>query len=459
MATAYRIKIDPSRIGLLGYKYNEAAAAKLSELLQKDLDRHHVFFLARGYHNHMSHHLCTLYGAGATPEELQAAFDRDAEIQIDRFQLKDGVLEDLRRDWAANAPKYLGDAKYYADFLRYFQEEVEAKGWKNALVEYLFSGEESTHDMYRRSWGSFAHSFIQLMYGIEWDQPAIIAQGLAQSAIHDTYVGDFLEKVEKAAAANPPSRRLNTAELYEQVHSDPEFVNSVRNGNPNKILDSIEVLCPEEGVKYLAQVKADPNNLAEGIAENIHTAAYMVSACIFHPPDYPRFDFFLIHHLTIGPFLLLIQDAAWIPDSVKLRTLEWKTRFDILHYVVRWAPPLQLDSISSYKPKDTTLVDNLEELLPRFFNMPDDGHVVKTARALVLAQSVSQDYLDRPWIRIKDDKTWLNAQYLLLDSTWEHPDYPWVRTAGWDEAWKDSGLPETILTEHHKAETLFQASV
>lgn len=38
MATAYRIQIDPSRIGLLRYKHNKAAAAKLSELLQKDLD-------------------------------------------------------------------------------------------------------------------------------------------------------------------------------------------------------------------------------------------------------------------------------------------------------------------------------------------------------------------------------------------------------------------------------------
>lgn len=62
----------------------------------------------------MVHHLCTLYGAGATPEELQAAFNRDAEIQICQFQLNDGVLEDLCRDWAANAPKYLGDAKFLA---------------------------------------------------------------------------------------------------------------------------------------------------------------------------------------------------------------------------------------------------------------------------------------------------------------------------------------------------------
>jgi hypothetical protein len=122
--------------------------------------------------------------------------------------------------------------------------------------------------------------------------------------------------------------------------------------------------------------------------------------------------------------LLSIQDAAWISHSVKLRTLEWKARFDILHYIVRWAPPLQLDSIRSYTPKNTTLVNNWEELLPRFINMPDDGHVVKAARALALAQRLSQDYLDRPWIRVKDNMTWLKAQYLLLDSIWEHPNLP-----------------------------------
>ncbi|KAL6702194.1 hypothetical protein J3F84DRAFT_357031 [Trichoderma pleuroticola] len=57
MATAYRIQIDPSRIGLLGYKHDKAVAAKLSELLQKDLGGHHVFFLARGYHNHVTQQL------------------------------------------------------------------------------------------------------------------------------------------------------------------------------------------------------------------------------------------------------------------------------------------------------------------------------------------------------------------------------------------------------------------
>ncbi|KAK1239862.1 hypothetical protein MKX08_007304 [Trichoderma sp. CBMAI-0020] len=151
-----------------------------------------------------------------------------------QFQLNNGVLEYLRQNWAANAPKYLGDAKYYTEFLRYIQEHVDTRA-----LPILSS-----------------------------------SSCLVQSAIQDTYVGDFLDMVHKAAA-KPSSQRLNTSELW-------------------------------------------------------------------------------------------------------------------------------------------------EELLPRFISMPN-GHVVKTARALGLAQPLSQGYLDRPWIRIKDDKTWLNTQYLLLDRTCENP--------------------------------------
>ena len=132
------------------------------------------------------------------------------------------------------------------------------------------------------------------MYGIEWEQPAIIAEGLAQTGIHTTYVGDFLTKVEKIASENPPTRRLTTSELLEQVQSDKRFVNSVRFDDPNEILNGVEVLCPDEAIEYLSKVKIEPDELEERVAENIHTAAYMVSASVFHPPNDPKFDFFLM---------------------------------------------------------------------------------------------------------------------------------------------------------------------
>lgn len=37
MATSYKIQIDPDNCGLMGYKCDEVAATKVSELLQKDL--------------------------------------------------------------------------------------------------------------------------------------------------------------------------------------------------------------------------------------------------------------------------------------------------------------------------------------------------------------------------------------------------------------------------------------
>ncbi|KEY73959.1 hypothetical protein S7711_09455 [Stachybotrys chartarum IBT 7711] len=268
------------------------------------------------------------------------------------------------------------------------------------------------------------------MYGIEWEQPAIIAEALAQAAIHDNYVGTFLSKVEKAAAADPSKMSLTLPELLEQGHSDENFVNSFRHEDPNAI-----------------RVKIDPEDVEERVAENIHTAAYMASASVFHPPHVYRYDFFLIHHLTLAPILVLLGQATWIPQKVKYRILEWKGRFDILQYVARWCPPLQIESVAKYKPYDASLADSKKELLPRFHGKPDDGHAIKVARALVIAQRISRKYRDRPWIRIKDYATWLKAMYVLLDSTiLVHSGFPWVRSAGWDEAWEESGYPKGVPT-------------
>lgn len=101
----------------------------------------------------MLHHLLTVYAAGGSPEALQAAFDQDAHMQAKALELKAGVLENLQEDWSS-AAKYLGKAEYYPDFLRYFQLEVEKKGWKLVLLEYLLSGEERAEDLFCRSFSS-----------------------------------------------------------------------------------------------------------------------------------------------------------------------------------------------------------------------------------------------------------------------------------------------------------------
>ena len=112
-------------------------------------------------------------------------------------------------------------------------------------------------------------------------------------------------------------------------------------------------------------------------------------------------------------------------------------RMDIVQYVARGVPPLRADLMSAFKPREETLVSKPEELLPRFHAIRDDGHTVKVARAMLLAQRLSQKYADRPWIRIKDDDMWLKIHYCLLEGTESTGEEGrWVRTAGFEEAWK-----------------------
>jgi len=54
--------------------------------------------------------------------------------------------------------QYLGDEKRYSDFLRFFQGEIEKKGWENVLNEYLFSFDERSDDMLVRLFSGMSTS-------------------------------------------------------------------------------------------------------------------------------------------------------------------------------------------------------------------------------------------------------------------------------------------------------------
>ena len=109
---------------------------------------------------------------------------------------------------------------------------------------------------------------------------------------------------------------------------------------------------------------------------------------------------------------------------------------DITQYIARGCPALSEDAVRNFTPKDSKpLVSKPEELLPQFHVIPDDGHVIKMARALLIVQRVSKEYEGKDWIKMDDDM-WLKAHYMLLLGS-EGQSSKWVRAAGFDEAWKD----------------------
>ncbi|KAH8908431.1 HypA protein [Coniochaeta sp. PMI_546] len=437
-STPYQIHISPDNTGLLGLKQTEEASKKVSELLQKDLEEHHVFFNQDGFHNHISHHLLALYGTGAGPQHLQKGYDGNAGYQRRTLPVHEPVVTELK-SWD-HAKNYLGKEKYYPDFLRFFQGEIERTSWQEVMNEYVFKGDEAADALFSRLFAGFLHPAIQLMYGVEWDQPAMVAMALAQTAVHSNDLGPFMLESEKAArssSADMPS----IASLYEAVKANKKLASAAQMKDANKVRDGVLKRARDEMLQLASRIRVRPEQLEEKTVEMYDNAVYIAASAAIHPPKIPKFDFFLIHHVNASPLWLTINAQPWIRTETKVRLLEWKIRLDLVQYAARACPPLSLNNITSYKPKDKPERKSLE-IISRLHNLDDDGHAIKLGRAAAVCQQVSKKYEDKSWLTIKGDSAWSQVCHLIVDSV-EAPGQNWVRTAGLDEAWND--IPDAKL--------------
>jgi hypothetical protein len=100
--------------------------------------------------NHIVHHLLSIYALGASPEVIEARYKENVSYQRPILDEK-RELRSLRD--AKDFNECLGNERYYRDFLALFEEEIEAKGWKNVLNDYVFSGGERADDMFDRMFG------------------------------------------------------------------------------------------------------------------------------------------------------------------------------------------------------------------------------------------------------------------------------------------------------------------
>lgn len=60
---------------------------------------------------------------------------------------------------------YLGDEKYYHDFLIFFQQEIDKRGWEEVINEYVLKRDDLADDMLARMFagGFLSESLDQLL--------------------------------------------------------------------------------------------------------------------------------------------------------------------------------------------------------------------------------------------------------------------------------------------------------
>lgn len=249
------------------------------------------------------HHLLALYGTGASPSALQSAYDTNATYQRPVLPPhRDPPL--TLQPWPEAAKPYLGREEYYPDFLRFFQSETQKLGgsWQAVMERYLFGkgldgGDGGGDEMLVRLFAGFLHPLIQLMYGVEWAQEAVVAEALAQTAVHSGDIGAFLLGAERAAAERRQSHPDGPAvmELMAEVRGNEKLATAARPGDANKVRDGVLVRAKEDMIAFAAKVRVRPEEVEERTAEMFDAALFVAAAAaLVQPRKHPKFDFFLM---------------------------------------------------------------------------------------------------------------------------------------------------------------------
>ena len=268
MATAFKIILSPKESGVFSLQgLTKESAQKASEVLQENHDKYHIYFKKGVFHNHIAHHISTLFALGASPIVIEEQYRRNTSYQLPQLLIDHKVVEDLHDP--EKYLKYMGHENYYQDYLAFFKSKISESGYEEVVNEYVLKGDAKADHLLGTMFAGFLHSIIHLGFGIEFHQPAIIAEALAQAATHDPYLNPLLFDAEKMANAR---RSLTTKRtliaILEDIQADPKmhgacsFAQSART-----IEDGILVNAREGMTEYCSQYSIKPEELEMRTAE------------------------------------------------------------------------------------------------------------------------------------------------------------------------------------------------
>ncbi|OQO07689.1 hypothetical protein B0A48_07386 [Cryoendolithus antarcticus] len=406
------------------------AAQTTSKLLQDNHEQHHIFFNQQGFHNHVAHHLVTIFALGASPKELQQQYANNQGYQ--RPLHRSASVQNLVFEDEAAIMAHLGKGRHYPDFLAFFQSEISKSSWQEVLQKYLLSGTALAETLFIRLWSSIYHPLIHLGFAIESAQPALVAEALAETAVHDAWIGNYLKPAEAAANGHRDRPSKSIVELIEAMHSDQTLRDAVRWSDSSMLRDGIISRAGERMVGYASQYQIRPmDDIKYKTAEMINAVAYFTGGA--QRDDYePKYDFYYIHSLNSSIFFSTFLEQEWLSDARRRRLLEWKVWNDLIMYASRKVPEPRLAIVRAYRPKQPS---GWEQIFDRVKTTPDDGHAAKLVRALAHGQRVCMPYEDRTEFRLKHHD-WLQLGHMAIDSI-EAGGPTWVRSTGFDEAWDE----------------------
>ncbi|KAE8422569.1 oxidoreductase AflY [Aspergillus pseudocaelatus] len=392
----------------------QRSADRASDLVMNNHSKFHTFHdEIVGFHNHISHHVLTLWALGATPDEMQAAYDFNKPFQLLTYYNDPSVNIKLRDPVFFR--QGLGNFELYGDYVRFFQAEVAVKGIPTVLNDYLFKGDTLAEDLLARLFAGLLHPLINLGFALEFQQPFLAAECLASTCLHPSYPAEFLTTTDQHLERNGRPESLPMLSIVERMRLDPVVATAVgpEDGN-NRIADALLKRALKELIPHLShfQVERTEEDLARKTAEILQASAYICGAAQ-HPRKVEALDFVMLHSLTAAVFFPTIIRQEWMSIETRARLLEWKGRSDLITYAALGCPQLYPDRITGYQPKQAAT--GWPDVVQRARVYQDDGHACKVIRALLCAENVCQPFEGEEGFPLKN-ADFLTLAHMTMDS-------------------------------------------
>ncbi|KEF52247.1 uncharacterized protein A1O9_11487 [Exophiala aquamarina CBS 119918] len=380
------------------------SASRTMSLLQRNHKDFHIFWNDLGYHNHQVHFLLTAYALGAGVDRIQHAFDANTAYQRPNSPPNEDRISKLEDDsyFLKLLGKKMGEGTYFSDFRTFFERKMLKEGWQKVF-----------------------------------EQPAIIAEALAQAACHTGFFAKFFFEAEQIAREQPSEKEVKLIDLFNEVRQHPELWDKQHWRGGDNLDDEILSNAPQKLIEIAAKWQVTPTDLDIKTAEMYNVNAYAAGAAQYKPKEV-KIDFFLMHQVNLSIFYPVLNQQSWLSLENKARLLEWKGRIDLINYASRLSPELHEDEIITYKAKDPSRT-TWESIFQKAHMMDDDGHIVKLLRALAYGSSLSAPYEMKEELSDRfplKGKNWIQIGNMAVDTTVSDI-YPqrFIRGAGNPEKW------------------------
>ncbi|KAF7325074.1 hypothetical protein MKEN_00550100 [Mycena kentingensis (nom. inval.)] len=330
------LRLQPLKQGLVNLPGSTPHSAALTaKLLHKSFETHHCFFNDEFFHDHLSHHILSLYDLGASAEAIQKTYDFHSSYLRPLFH--GNKEQKVGRVTEANWHETLGEtrADLYADYLSFFSERIAKDGVRAVLEKYLFTPEANGNGilMLTRFFGGVLHPIIQVGYGVEFGQDYIVAQGLSLTAITSPQGSVVMEPaglsdIPATTNSSPESPGPTLLTLLHEFSTDPSltfipFPGPFNGGASFAGLIKWVRDHPAHGTRIRAlfakwRFAFTPEDFERKVDECMWAAALILGgttpAARLSAGKGPRMDFFLMHvltsALTLRPLIRVLESPV-----------------------------------------------------------------------------------------------------------------------------------------------------